>query len=90
MCSEVTGTDTVHEWNEWVGVMEANDSELVTFYSTLYLSATIAIVTLPARFHASAKLLRGAGMTTKYPYKFLHKQVLKSTGHLSTLIYLRT
>ena len=49
MCSEVTGTDTVHEWNEWVGVMEANDSELVTFYSTLYLSATIAIATLPAR-----------------------------------------
>ena len=48
-CSEVTGTDTIHEWNEWVGVVEANNSELVTFYSTvvtLYLSATIAIVTL--------------------------------------------
>ena len=36
-----------HDWNEWVRAVEAYDSELVAFYSTLYLPTAIVTAAEP-------------------------------------------
>ena len=39
-----------HDWNDWVKAVEKYDSELVVFYSTLYLSASIATTAVPVSY----------------------------------------